>query len=360
MHIHSGEIDHASINRSPSSYLENPTVERALYNGDVDKTMTILAARDQNGGLKSFISWFPVHGTSMNETYKLVSGDNKGYAAHVWETQSEPGFVSAFSISNAGDVSPNVNGPRCSDTGAPCDGGKTSCPDAKGNYKISKCIAFGPGLNNDNFENTKIIGTRQALGARNILQTPGLLLLDSTVEYRHLWVDMSNVLVTTKNGTKVKTCAPAMGQSFSAGTTDGPGVDGSYQGVGKGNQGLGFLSEILGHILSPGENLPEATKELKDCHAPKTVLLATGEYKIPYPWQPKIVPLQIFVIARKFIIIGQPSEITTMAGRRLRRAVLSRMITDGTVDSDAHIVIAGLSNTYSSYLTTYEEYQAQR
>ena len=49
-----------------------------------------------------------------------------------------------------------------------------------------------------------------------------------------------------------------------------------------------------------------------------------------------------------------------MAGRRLRDIVLAQLLHDKNVDSDASIVIAGLSNIYSSYVTTFEEYQAQR
>ncbi|KAJ3275788.1 hypothetical protein HDV01_007255 [Terramyces sp. JEL0728] len=49
-----------------------------------------------------------------------------------------------------------------------------------------------------------------------------------------------------------------------------------------------------------------------------------------------------------------------MGGRRLRKAILSQLVQDGTVDSDAHIVLAGLSNIYTSYVTTYEEYLQQR
>ena len=37
------------------------------------------------------------------------------------------------------------------------------------------------------------------------------------------WIDMSNRTVTLENGTKANTCSPALGYSFAAGTTDGPG-----------------------------------------------------------------------------------------------------------------------------------------
>lgn len=42
------------------------------------------------------------------------------------------------------------------------------------------------------------------------------------VEYRHAYVDMSSVVVEATNVTQPgRTCRPAMGFSFAAGTTDG-------------------------------------------------------------------------------------------------------------------------------------------
>ena len=47
-----------------------------------------------------------------------------------------------------------------------------------------------------------------------------------------------------------------------------------------------------------------------------------------------------------------------MAGRRLSKAVADQI--GDSWGSDLHYVIAGLSNTYSSYITTFEEYSVQR
>lgn len=51
-----------------------------------------------------------------------------------------------------------------------------------------------------------------------------------------------------------------------------------------------------------------------------------------------------------------------MAGRRLRDAVKTVLSSSGNgeFDSNLHVVIAGLTNTYSQYVTTYEEYRVQR
>ncbi|GFR10434.1 neutral ceramidase 3 [Trichonephila clavata] len=81
---------------------------------------------------------------------------------------------------------------------------------------------------------------------------------------------------------------------------------------------------------------------------------------LPYKWQPDVVPTQILQIGN-VAILGMPAEITTMAGRRLRDAVL-RVLEEKNYgqSEDMHVVLASLSNAYSSYVTTFEEYQVQR
>ena len=50
-----------------------------------------------------------------------------------------------------------------------------------------------------------------------------------------------------------------------------------------------------------------------------------------------------------------------MAGRCLRHAVKTVLTSGGNrqFDSNVHIVIAGMTNTYSQYVTTFEVYQVQ-
>ena len=130
--INTGLLFGANINRSPTSYLENPLSERMLYEseGDTDKTMLLLKfqAKDTKADI-GLLNWFAVHGTSMNNTNLLVSSDNKGYASYLAEkhfngNSTLPGrgdFVAAFASTNLGDVSPNTAGAKCIDTGLPCD-----------------------------------------------------------------------------------------------------------------------------------------------------------------------------------------------------------------------------------------------
>lgn len=81
--IGQGELDNANINRSPTSYLENPAEERAMYDADTDKNMMLLkfVSTETNEPI-GVLNWFAVHATSMNNTNTYVSGDNKGYAAY--------------------------------------------------------------------------------------------------------------------------------------------------------------------------------------------------------------------------------------------------------------------------------------
>lgn len=63
------------------------------YQHDVDKTMTqlhFIGANDQPLGA---ISWFAVHPTSMNNTNRLVSSDNVGYASILLEQTMNKGYL---------------------------------------------------------------------------------------------------------------------------------------------------------------------------------------------------------------------------------------------------------------------------
>ena len=225
------ELENSNINRSPTSYQLNPEAEKELYNADTDKNMFLLqfSADDENGNQQpiGMINWFAVHATSMNNTNTLVSGDNKGYASYALEREmngrfTAPGqgpFVGAFASSNLGDVSPNTAGPKCIDTGEPCDGSTSTC-----NGRCEKCIAFGPGENGDMFESTQIIGDQQFQHAMDLMSMSqsSQEIISGAVDYRHAYVKMKGLNVTTSTGHQTTLCSPAMGYAFAAGTTDGP------------------------------------------------------------------------------------------------------------------------------------------
>ena len=347
----------ANRNRSPTSYRLNPQSEQDVYKveGDTDKTMTQMTfhSTDDKNVISGLLNWFAVHGTSMNSSNHLISGDNKGYASYLMErywngnaTLTGTGkFVAAFASTNLGDVSPNTAGPHCIDTGEPCDDGDTTNATCRGHRE--KCRSTGPGK--DMFESTQIIGELQYAHSINLtLDQQQQRILHGDVAYRHSFIDMSNVTIVLPNNNVVHTCPAALGYSFAAGTTDGPGQYPFEQGTNTSNH---FL-DVMGGFLS----VP--TKEQIQCQAPKPILLNVGQTSFPYQWLPSIIPISIFRIGQLFIL-NVPAEFTTMAGRRLRNAV-NQSIMDNGYDQEPIIVIAGLANSYSSYVTTREEYDGQR
>ena len=143
-------------------------------------------------------------------------------------------------------------------------------------------------------------------------------------------------------------CNASMGQSFAAGTIDGPGMFDFEQGANSTNPLWPFIRDVI-HKPSP-EDIA--------CQEPKDILLPTGNVNIPYPWADKTVPVQMLQVGN-FYILAVPTELTTMSGRRIRTAVKAALDAH-TGHGDSIVVIAGLSNSYNDYTTTFEEFQAQR
>lgn len=350
--INTGLLEGASINRAPQAYMANPSVERERYlkvGNDTDNLMTVLRLQDDQDKELGMISWFSVHCTSMNNTNKLISGDNKGYASYVFEKAMNgnalPGtgpFVAAFTQSNEGDVSPNTRGPSCPD-GSPCDDNYT----CKG--KTKDCIAKGPGI--DMFDSTRIIGQLQSDKAMELYKNAREV-ISGAINFRHTFVEMRNVTVSpeyTGTGSIGKVCSSAMGYSFAAGTIDGPGDFNFKQGTNTSNPFWNFISRFIS----------KPTPEQIACHLPKPILLNVGDTK-PIEWLPGTLPIQSVVFGKKLALLAVPGEFTTMSGRRLRERFNNTLARFGRADNGTHVVITGLANAYSGYVTTFEEYQKQR
>ncbi|MCI03546.1 neutral ceramidase, partial [Trifolium medium] len=132
-------------------------------------------------------------------------------------------FVGAFCQSNVGDVSPNVLGAFCIDSGKPCDFNHSSC---NGNDLL--CVGRGPGYP-DEILSTKIIGQRQFRSAVELFGSASEE-LTGKIDYRHVYLNFTDIEVELDSNKVVKTCPAALGPAFAAGTTDGPGVFGFQQG----------------------------------------------------------------------------------------------------------------------------------
>jgi neutral ceramidase len=86
----------------------------------------------------------------------------------------------------------------------------------------------------------------------------------------------------------------------------------------------------------------------------KNVFSFLGKMDFPFEWQPHIVSTQLALIGN-LAIACVPGEFTTMSGRRLRAAISEGVAALGG-PSMSQVIVAGLCNTYSDYVTTPEEY----
>ncbi|TGL55314.1 alkaline ceramidase [Leptospira kemamanensis] len=329
VYINQGELTDASKNRSVEAYDKNPASERNYYPSNVDQTMTLLKLVAADGRELGMLNWFAVHPTNVGPTNKLIGGDNKGLASYLFEKtkgtnyQANQTFVAAFAQSNSGDVTPNLWGPA-------------------------------DGVND--YVRQNIIANKQFQKALSLYQSANTL-VSGSVDFRHTYVNFSNLYVSSVGTT---TCQAGMGASFSAGSVEDNAVSVDFFDEGttvdsldwNSNTADAFKASFLGGAL--GVLWPNSVSEsYKLCHAEKPVLIPTGVASFDgNPWTPPIIPIQIIKIGN-LSILAIPAEVSTMAGRRIRALVKNIM-------ENEYTVIAALSNSYTSYLTTREEYSSQQ
>lgn len=357
--IGSIEIKNANINRSLYAYLANPEEERSKYDSDVDKSMTLLRFKSAATGKDlGALTWFPVHGTSMLGNNTLISGDNKGVAARLFEKDIERSgladgeFVAGFSQANVGDTSPNVLGAYCEDgSGEQCNFEDSTCNGKK------LCHGRGPFFRKKDrgasscFE----IGRRQFAGARALydsMDEDSTAIKGSVIKSLHTFQDFSNFTFQLPNRSFAATCPAALGYSFAAGTTDGPGAFDFKQNNSGSPNANPIWTVVRGFLREPSELQ-------KLCHSPKPILLDVGEIENPYLWTPNIVDIQLLRVGQLLIIVS-PGEATTMAGRRWKEAIASSASLESLTAEDPIVVLGGPANSYTHYIATEEEYKIQR
>ncbi|WP_349497480.1 neutral/alkaline ceramidase [Crossiella sp. CA-258035] len=317
-----GELRDASVNRSRAAWLRNPPAERAVFPAAIDPQTTLLRI-ERDGRLAGAVNFFATHGTSMCNTNRLISGDNKGYAAYHWErlvtgvdylADERPAFVGAFAQTNAGDMSPNLN------------------------------LRPHSGPTEDEFDNTRLIGLRQYEAAAALAAQPGTPVTGG-VDARLTYVDLSEVEVRpefTGDGRVHRTGPPVTGAACLAGTDEGPGFPGFRQGR---DSVLDVLSRRVWYRRSA---------RLRETQSPKGIALPARLVRRAGRLVQERCPVQLLRIGQLHLI-GIPGEVTITAGLRLRRAVAAIL---GAELAD--VLVAGYSNGYFHYVTTPEEYLAQR
>ncbi|MFT4047477.1 MAG: neutral/alkaline non-lysosomal ceramidase N-terminal domain-containing protein [Solimonas sp.] len=372
------ELLDTAVNRSPPAYAQDPADERAQFvdtsgrEVTTNRMMTLLKLQRDDGTPAGTLNWYSVHGTSIGQTYKLLSGDNKGYAAQRFERDFAKGvyaggdFVAGFFQSDEGDASPNLFMMDLSEAVLHAHSGDGW--DTRGGGR-------------DDYESAMISGYKQYHQAQALWEADGEK-LHGEVKAIHLPINMASVVIdepkTYPAGLEPtlgvqQTCEPAMGVSFGAGAEDGRGplTEGAVCPLSADQLASAstFLEGLLAPLLEDGA-LPSgllqpvlcgtdvafsllgyACQQEKPILLPLSVTLA-GEPLLLL--QARDAPFQIIAIGN-LAVIALPWEVTTMSGRRLRKAVLD-VLQDAGIE---YAVIAGLSNSYVDYLTTREEYAVQ-
>ncbi|MEM9946187.1 MAG: neutral/alkaline non-lysosomal ceramidase N-terminal domain-containing protein [Cyanobacteria bacterium P01_D01_bin.36] len=336
--------------RSLEAYLNNPSYERTQYKTTADEEILLLkfVAINDKGEKHpiGLLNWHAIHPTDRGQSTSLVNGDNKGYAARLFEkhmqakrsetaTSCRP-FVAAFANANCGDVSGNVE-----------FGHMPNGISDKGHMQL---------------HGEKLFAKVVEMFDRATVELTG------KIDYRHTYVDMANVSIENMPGKR--TWPAALGLSFAAGSTEdsvpkvaianftipAPAVK---EGAVAGNLSLREkITQTIAQLtlsLTFGKPLFNQTLTNRSLTAgqwPKPIILAAG--LINPPIVPSVLPLQLLQIGN-LVITGLPGEFTTMAGRRIRKTLLSEL-KELAIE---YIALATYANDYSLYITTKEEYEKQ-
>jgi len=278
-------------------------------------------------------------------------------------------FIAAFAQDTAGDVSPN-----------PQWYGK------HGRYK---------GKFKDDYKSARYNGKLQTRQAEKLLNAAEKHQpISSGLDYAAMFVDFSNVIVDSNFSLGMKgkrTAPPATGVALLKGAQDRPAVEPAIlnEVFGAASTGLSRLIQayevgLKKHFLSRKDK--EDIEQKYRLHGAKAIMLEVGKGKIlgsyfinelimpaaldptiarlkqmdregyskRTPWMPRILPIQIITLG-ELAFLGIPAEITTIAGQRLRQAVLEILKHKGV----RKVILAAYANAYSGYITTHEEYAKQ-
>jgi neutral ceramidase len=331
-----GIVTNCGKNRSLPAYYNNEGVKPGDKN-TTDRTMLLLKFVSSRGREIGSLNWYAIHTTSMAQYNELISGDNKGYASYLMERDkgtnpysTVPTYVAAFANANCGDVSGNVRPPEPSEY----------------------------------LTNTYKYGRRQYEKATHLANIARRK-LSGPVDYRHTFIPIADIRERITH--RRLTWPACYGISFARGSSvDGiPSllVPGIHEGITVDDPaGLDVtLRDLIRQILTLAKfegKHPRVTDEVRKGHGKKPIIFAPGLFDPPLA--PAILPVQLFRIG-PVLVAGVPAEITTMAGRRLRQALLDVFEDDPERDEAPvnEVMVTPNANAYSGYITTREEYEVQ-
>ena len=322
-----------AFNRSLDAFHRNREVRGSIgADRALDRELLVLAAHDRRGRALGALSLFALHATSVHGDQQALHSDHKGLAAHELERLAiargaSDRFVAIAGQGAAGDASPT--------------------------YRFDPRRGVTVGRFDDDADSAAYVARVQAAASASVLaELPARgVILEGPIRGAVRHADMERA-------------GPArLGVSMAEGTAEGPGP-------------LAALAPLLrmaprARAADPKITLldvgPARRARLFGSMDPLALPLAhpaiaharrarrEGGGLDTLPWIPTVLPLAILQIGA-FAIVGLPNEPTTMAGRRLRRAMEEALAPLGV----SRVHVSGYANAYAGYLTTLEEYGAQR
>ncbi len=351
-----------AFNRSIEGYNLNPEVEPKITfetrHTGLDREMTLLKIADGFGNDIGSINWFRVHPTSLPNTNHKVCSDNKGFAADYLEKyfaeKGNKNYMGVFAQGTCGDVTPRfVYHPVY--------------PYQRGQWE---------GKYPDDMESARFNGRLQFEKAKEIAEDKNQTPIEGEIDYELMFVNFSDVTADPKfaNGEKLaQTDKAALGLQFFTGTkVDGPGM----------HPVVAFFVLCAIKIIKAlekfrakfaGDRYKRVIERKYRAHGKKNILVesntqrvlgtklidkivvpawtdpAIATFKFFYrkvgntnkPWTPKILPLQLFIIG-DIAIAGFPFEITTIAGKRLRKSLEETLSARGV----KRVILSPYANGY--------------
>lgn len=365
------ELDrNVAFNRSMKQYNANPEVIEKLtpqtLNKGVNREMYLLKFTDENGKELGIINWFGTHTTSVSNDLHKVCSDNKGYAATFYEATKGNGVIAAFAQGTCGDVSPRFKF------------------NSKRKYQRGKW----DGEFEDDYKSAKYNGKLQFEKAAEIAEKTGTVLTENLTATL-LYTDFSNIQCDPEfsNGNlDARTAPAAMGTAFLGGARmDGPGLH--QIGIAVFNFGIDCIrlfekikAKIIGgdykeaidlkYRIQGAKHIAIETNARRIAGTDKIDKLIVPDWVDPMiamlkyfykkegyknkPWTAEILPLQIWTVGQ-IALCAFPFEITTIAGKRLKKSLENRLKERGIQE----VILVPYANDYSGYITTNEEYQVQ-
>lgn len=327
LYLGRSELYNASKNRSVSAFNLNPEHDKREMPGAIDPRVWVLRIKRGTKDV-GVMTWFATHGTSLTDNNTLLSPDNKGLAAYIWEhdemgvdymTTKDP-FVAAFIQTNSGDMTPNL--------------------------WLRKLHPSGP--TSDNVLNNAIIAKRQ-YDACHKAWANAVPLRGSGIATSHRYVDFAHEVVPGKytvDGKQWRTVPTVMGASGAASSEEDNYESVVYPYIREGNKGpfTKFWDWDRKNQLLDAD---------WDYQSPKLNFLPLGYLPVK-GWNPQELPLTIFRLGELVFVCGA-LEFTIVSGLRCRRLVSKRL----GVPME-NVIFQGYTNSYCQYCVTPEEYMAMQ